>query len=192
MNAPSARSAPASSELAKRNARARALRLGLITTVGWSAPENLEYGGWALEGKRIGLMSRVSPWWIGDWLLYGTTRWGEMYGAAARITGYDPKTLRNIRYVASRFDVSLRKDNLTWSHHALLAGLSEDRQRHWLERATGERLSVEDLRTELRNERARATPMPGRRGWAEPERSPTVTCPRCGDQIPISPTLLGS
>jgi len=157
-----------------------------ISPVCWDAPQELEYHGWVLEGKRIGLMCRGSPWWIGDWLLYGNARWGEMYTAAAKITGYDPKSLRNMRYVASRFDPSLRKDNLTWSHHALLASLDRDRQLHWLERATRERLSVEDLRAELRAARRGSLQAP-------PERAPlerddgvtTVTCPNCGDRIPV-------
>ena len=51
-------------------------------------------------------MSRVSSWWVGDWLQYGTSKWGEKYSEAARITGYDVKTLRNIVYVAKRFSLS--------------------------------------------------------------------------------------
>jgi hypothetical protein len=158
---------------------------GRISAVGWSASARLDYRGWALEGRRIGLMCRASPWWIGDWLLYGTATWGERYAAAARITGYDPKSLRNMRYVASRVDLSLRRDDLTWSHHALLASLDADRQRKWLERARRERLSVEDLRLELRAEQSQglarghaacALPDPGER---------TVICPNCGDRVRI-------
>jgi hypothetical protein len=46
-------------------------------------------------------MLRGSRWWIGDWLLYGSARWGERYVEASRVTGYEPKSLRNMRYVSS-------------------------------------------------------------------------------------------
>jgi hypothetical protein len=170
-------------------------RRGHVSALGWDAPHELEYNRWVLEGRRIGVMSRGSPWWIGDWLLYGTARWGERYVAAAKITGYDTKTLRNMRYVASRFDVSLRKDNLTWSHHALLAGLDRVSQRSWLARAVSERMSVEDLRIELRAERRHGVREPtdarmlaAGTGATRPGDS-TVTCPRCGDRIPVAPAL---
>ena len=53
-------------------------------------------------------------------------------------------------WVAAQFDLSLRSDKLSWSHHVLLAPLDPEDQRHWIERAEGERLSVADLRLELR------------------------------------------
>jgi hypothetical protein len=162
---------------------------GRISAIAWRAPDSIEYREWLLEGRRIGVLSRGSQWWVGDWLLYGTGRWGEMYVQAAKVTGYDPKSLRNYRYVASRIDVSLRKDNLTFGHHALLASLEPDAQRHWLERAVHDRLSVEDLRGELRAERGGdleqldELPPPGR-SCAQPVMR-TIICPNCGDQVPI-------
>lgn len=69
---------------------------------------------------------------------------------AARVTGYDVTSLRNMAWVAAQFDLSLRSDKLSWSHHVLLAPLSIEEQRHWIEVAEGERLSVADLRLELR------------------------------------------
>jgi hypothetical protein len=150
----------------------------------------MEYRDWILEGRRIGAMGRASPWWVGDWLLYGTARWGERYVEAAKITGYDAKTLRNMRYVASRLELSLRRDNLTWSHHVLLAALEPDEQKYWLDRTTADRLSVDDLRIELRS---------ARRGHYSArslqDESPDVSggevdlviCPKCGCEIRTAP-----
>jgi hypothetical protein len=112
----------------------------------WIPDEALDYPGWVSAGRRLGEFGRRNQWWIGDWIRYGNTRWGEKYVDAAKITGYDGKSLRNMAYVASRFDLSRRRDNLNWSHHAELAGLSQDEQDQWLERATHDRLSVADLR----------------------------------------------
>jgi hypothetical protein len=158
--------------------------------VAWAPPEHLEFRDWLLEGRRIGLICRGSPWWIGDWLVYGTGRWGETYVEAAKITAYDPKSLRNMRYVASRFDLSLRRDNLTWSHHALLASLDPDTQAFWLDRASEDRLSVEDLRLELRATRRRGSA--NRKKLSVPKEPTAVVCPNCGDPVPIPPSLITS
>ncbi len=174
----SLRNAPAGSDVAQHD--------GHITLVAWQAPHELEYRGWVLEGRRIGIMWRASPWWVGDWLLYGTAKWGELYSQAAKVTGYDAKSLRNMRYVASRFDLSLRKDNLTWSHHALLASLEPEEQREWLERAVHDRLSVADLRVELRADRRGGGEGPAaRRSLAAAPYVATIRCPSCGSPVPI-------
>jgi hypothetical protein len=164
-------------------------RHATIDVVAWSPLRELGYRDWALEGRRIGLMGRGSPWWIGDWLLYGTARWGEMYVTAAKITGYDRKSLRNMRYVSSRFDLSLRRDNLSWSHHALLASFDPEAQCYWLERAIGDRLSVEDLRGELRAER-RGGFAPRDCASAGADEGVVITCPSCGERVPVPTAAL--
>ncbi|HEV3322543.1 MAG TPA: hypothetical protein VG147_10210 [Solirubrobacteraceae bacterium] len=151
----------------------------------------MEHHEWLLEGHRIGTMFRGSPWWIGDWLLYGTARWGERYAEAAKVTGYDAKSLRNMRYIASRFDLSLRRDNLTWSHHALLAGCDPDQQMYWLDRASADRFSVDDLRIELRSSQRDSKYAVG-----EAEDTSAVcgsakglVCPHCGGEVPFPQDL---
>jgi hypothetical protein len=132
-------------------------------------------------GRRLGAIGRCSQWWIGDWIRYGTARWGERYVEAARVTGYDVATLRNMAWVASQFDLSLRSDELSWSHHVLLAPLDEEDQRRWIEKAVEERLSVADLRLELRSRghgsaRGKAVDDKGEGREAE-------VCPHCGHRL---------
>lgn len=154
------------------------------TVLGWEPTPDLSVHDWIVAGQRFGKLARCSQWLVGDWIRYGETRWGEKYAFAAKITGYDPATLRNIAYVASRFDLSIRNDKLTFSHHALLAGLQEeDARRHWLARAEKDRLSVADLRAELRMRR-RKDEHPGtseevltHEGDAS---SSNPVCPHCG------------
>ncbi|MHB8491200.1 MAG: hypothetical protein ACYDA6_03155 [Solirubrobacteraceae bacterium] len=165
---------------------ARAARSGKVSAVAWQPRTPLALQDWVAEGRRIGLMSRSSPWWIGDWLRYGTANWGELYSEAAKITGYDPKTLRNMRYVASRIDLSLRKDTLTFSHHALLASLDPPEQRAWLDRALADRLSVEDLRLELRGaELGPRAPAPSTRRHRRSLPASTLLCPNCGEAVAL-------
>jgi hypothetical protein len=167
---------------------AKRRRPASISAVAWRASDGMEYRKWVLEGRRIGAMGRGSPWWVGDWLLYGTARWGERYVEAVKITGYDAKSLRNMRYVASRFELSLRRDNLTWSHHALLAALETDEQKHWLDRAAADKFSVDDLRIELRSARlGRYSDSALEEGSPHAPGEIVVVCPKCGHEIRPAP-----
>lgn len=146
----------------------------------------LDHPDWVDAGRKLGAMSRVSNWWIGDWLQYGELKWGEKYVEAARITGYDVKTLRNISYVARRFHLSRRRDTLTWSHHAELATLPDPEQDRWLDRAVADRLSVADLRVELRAVQ-RGGNSSAERNDEDPGGPPdgSVVCPHCGGTVPL-------
>lgn len=155
-----------------------------ISKVAWVPPSGLDQAEWLSAGRRLGAIGRCSQWWIGDWIRYGTARWGEKYTEAARVTGYDVASLRNMAWVASRFDPSLRSDKLSWSHHVLLAPLQEDEQRRWIESAVEQRLSVADLRLELRARRRQArggeeAPAAGR---SQGEEEGGV-CPHCGHRL---------
>jgi hypothetical protein len=182
-----ARAAPASvsSGGAKRNGEPVAERsTSVVTKVAWLPRRRLARAEWLATGRRLGAIGRCSQWWIGDWVRYGAGRWGEKYAEAARVTGYDVASLRNMAWVASRFELSLRNDKLTWSHHVLLAPLDRREQRRWLRRAAEERLSVADLRLELRTARNRDRGhTPDDAVAREPE---VVVCPRCGHELTAS------
>jgi hypothetical protein len=154
-----------------------------ISKVAWAPRGDLGQSEWLATGRRLGAIGRCSQWWIGDWIRYGTARWGERYVEAARVTGYDVATLRNMAWVASQFDVSLRSDKLTWSHHVLLAPLDPDEQRRWLEHAQAQRLSVADLRTELRRTSgAEAKALESSTAEARSDTGSQV-CPHCGHAL---------
>jgi hypothetical protein len=153
-----------------------------VSKVAWLPPSDLGQAEWLLTGRRLGAIGRCSQWWIGDWVRYGTARWGEKYVEAARVTGYDVASLRNMAWVATQFDSSLRSDKLSWSHHVLLAPLTTDQQRAWIERAIDERLSVADLRLELR---ARGHGSRGEKAVASDggQGRGADVCPHCGHEL---------
>jgi hypothetical protein len=140
----------------------------------------LEFDEWTHHGHRLGAAGRGAGWWIGDWLKYGEHKYGEHYASAATITGYGVQSLMNMAYVASRFEISRRRETLSWSHHSELAALPHAEQEAWLDRAAANGLSIKELRQELRN--AHATPARSRRATAE--RLLEVVCPACGHRWP--------
>lgn len=166
------------------------MRSAHLGRVAWAPESELEHPQWVAAGYRLGAIGRGSQWWIGDWLHYGVARWGEKYAEAARITGYDCATLRNMAWVASRFPVSLRSDKLTWSHHVLLAPLAEAKQRYWIDRATEHHLSVADLRIELRSARRVEKHAQMDTTPANNAGDAQVVCPNCGHAVSVS--ALGS
>lgn len=176
-----------------------------FSKVAWVPEGELAQEEWITAGRRFGAVARCCQWWIGDWLLYASQQWGEKYVEAAKITRYDIGTLRNYAWVASQFDPSLRSDTLSWSHHALLAPLDGEVRVRWIARAEAERLSVADLRIELRASKrgqGGGEPAPSAHDHEEPgasakdqagsqrsvrrsnpERSLVITCPHCGGQV---------
>lgn len=169
----------AANSQASRSARAG----GSLSTVAWTPADDIAVDEWIRTGQRLGAMTRCSQWWLGDWVRYGTGRWGEKYKEAARITGYDIHSLRNIAYVAGRIEPSRRRDNLTWSHHAEVSALEPGEQDLWLNLASSERMSVSDLRIELRAAGRRngtAKALPRRRS-----RAGLVVCPECSHEFEL-------
>ncbi len=169
------------------SAAGRAARSGPpadLSAVAWVPREELNRRQWVDAGRKLGAIGRSSQWWIGDWIRYGSAKWGERYSEAAYVTGYDQATLRNMAWVASQFDLSLRSDKLTWSHHVLLAPLGEKEKRDWLERATQEKLSVSELRTALRDNGVGKAGASTKPNVATHDRS-TVRCPNCGHQLEL-------
>jgi hypothetical protein len=159
--------------------------------VAWTPGQELDVNEWASAGRRIGVVGRCVQWLLGDWIVYGNEKFGERYARASKITGYDPQTLMNMVYVASRFPTSRRRENLSWSHHEALAALEPDEQEDWLDQAAVHRWSVSDLRTMLRLSRKRSLAEQGEEAGEEPATAggpaemPTLKCPRCGNEIAI-------
>lgn len=149
----------------------------------WTAVAVLAYEDWCQVGARLSVADRASSWWLGDWLRFGMRRYGRRYADAARLTGYDEKTLRNLVYVSGRYDVHRRHEDLSWSHHSELAALDAADQDRWLARASRERLSIQALRRELAawRKRKHAVGIDGAAVPLSPAVVPdTSACPRCG------------
>jgi hypothetical protein len=105
---------------------------------------------WELIGERIFSVAESSAWWIADWLAYGESTFQERYREGIRKTSLNYQTLRNYAWVARRFDLSRRRDNLSFGHHAEVAALEPPEQDFWLRKAEEHGWSRNQLRSQVR------------------------------------------
>jgi hypothetical protein len=116
---------------------------------------DLREDAWWQEGEQLASEQAASSWKIGDWLLFAERHYDEgkrndnRYTKAEKVTGLAYQTLRNRASVARKFDLSRRRDTLTFEHHAAVAKLKEDEQDKWLGKAERQGWSVKDLRRKL-------------------------------------------
>lgn len=160
-----------------------------LSKVAWSPAGDMDHAAWVAAGRQLGRVGRGSQWWIGDWLRYGGGKWGEKYVEASKITGYAIGSLRNMASLASQFDLSRRRDNLTWEHHAAVAGLEPQEQEMWLDQAVALKLSVADLRIEIRSARRSQDQLASESEGSKDTGPSGFICPNCGQVIPASPQL---
>jgi len=88
---------------------------------------------------------------LGDWLVFGQATYGGRYREAVERTGLDYQTLRNYAWVARRFELSRRRDTLSFGHHAEVAALPGPEQDFWLRKAEEFGWSTMRLRAEVRS-----------------------------------------
>jgi len=138
----------------------------IVTRLGLELPDNLPYEQWELIGRKLRSVERAIQWLIGDWIRFGESHYGEMYAQALDATEYSYGTLRNQAYVAGRFELSRRHDNLSFTHHQEVAALPPAEADDLLARAdpstneTGEPIPVSGFRQMVRHHnlrRGRAT-----------------------------------
>ncbi len=125
------------------------VRLGhyRLTARGLVSEDGATEAEWELLGKALFNMHGRIQLLIGDWLAQGEHIWGKTYTQMATTTGLEEKTLRNYKHVANSVEMSLRRDNLTYSHYSLVAGVKDTRRKaRLLELASDEGWSVARLR----------------------------------------------
>jgi hypothetical protein len=111
----------------------------------------LPFDAWKELGAKLGSVSSGSSWWLGDWLVFGRAAYGRRYREAVAVTGLDYQTLRNYAMVARRFELSRRRDDVTFQHHAEVCSLDDDEQDLWLDLAAAHGWSKAELRRRTRS-----------------------------------------
>jgi hypothetical protein len=110
----------------------------------------LSLQSWKAIGQQLFAVAESSAWWIADWLAFGEATFKDRYLEAARETQLNYQTLRNYTWVARRFELSRRRDSLTFGHHAEVAALDVPEQDYWLRKAEEHGWSRNKLRWEVR------------------------------------------
>ncbi|MBR7826382.1 LmbU family transcriptional regulator [Actinospica sp. MGRD01-02] len=112
--------------------------------------EGLTIEEWTRIGVQLDRTMDSSTWWLGDWLVYGRSRFPERYRRVIEVTAFDYQTLRNYAWVANRVPPPRRRPALSFQHHAEVAALDAALQSEWLALAEQNRWSRNRLRTEVR------------------------------------------
>jgi len=99
--------------------------------------------------RDAGSFARGCLFIIGDAINYAQGKWGEKYDRWIELTGLEYQTLRNASWIARKIDLSVRRDNLTFDHHKIIARLAPAEQGHWLDLAVQNGMSTRRLRKSL-------------------------------------------
>jgi hypothetical protein len=112
---------------------------------------NPSLDAWEAIGRQLLSISDSATWWIADWLAFGEEKFKDRYLEAIKKTSLSYQTLRNYVWVARRFELSRRRDCLSFGHHAEVAALNSPEQDYWLRKAEEHRWSRNQLRGEVRS-----------------------------------------
>ncbi len=125
---------------------------GALTSIGLKLTDpNLSYDTYAAVGVLLGKVREAIQWAIGDYILIGEQLFKERSYQAISEIGVSESGLREYVRVAERVPRSIRRPELSWSHHRAVAALPPPEQKTWLAKASDERLSHHALRDALRN-----------------------------------------
>jgi hypothetical protein len=131
----------------------------LLSRVGLDIPADLRYDRWERAGYQLAGIVESSAWCLGDWLVYGKQRFADRYQRAIQAASLDYQTLRNYAWVARRFEMNRRRENLSFQHHAEVASLPVAEQDHWLECAEKYGWTRNQLRRQVRNRHRNTEPV---------------------------------
>lgn len=90
----------------------------ILTDTGLHLPAVYTEDEFFAAGQFLSKIERGTQWAIGDW--YNAIPWGDKEAACER-AGLNYKTAWNCALVSRAFQISLRKENLSFTHHARLA-----------------------------------------------------------------------
>jgi hypothetical protein len=111
----------------------------------------MPFDTWKALGARIKVRSDPSSWWLGDWLVFGRSQFGDRHKEALEVTGLDAQTLDTFAAVALRFEPARRRESLSFQHHADVHTMSDATQDHWLNLASRNDWPKTELRIRIRD-----------------------------------------
>ena len=127
-----------------------------------SIPQDLTQDGFADLLRTLGSMRGAIHWWVGDALVFGNAKFGELAAQFEELLNLTYQQLADYKWVASRVPPEHRfpPDQVSWSHHRDLAKIDDPKKRsEWLQKVKDEGWSRAELRQKLRDEGLLVMPM---------------------------------
>ena len=134
-------------------------------TTGLEIPENLTAQAWAEIGLKLTKVEDGMQWALGDWWAYGDFKYGERKALTTDLGFYCFGSLMNMATVARHLPTSLRNEGLSWSHHCTVCLCSPKDQKMWLDKAAKHKLTVRELRKQIREFEGRYRPWVTAETW---------------------------
>ena len=99
---------------------------GRLLRVAWDLPADITQGEWAEAGKLLGKIEHSASWWLGDWWAFGEARYGQRKALvqSGDWDGPSMQTCADAASVCRAFEVSRRREVLSFKHHREVLGLS--------------------------------------------------------------------
>ena len=143
-----------------------------IELLGLTLPDKIPYEDWAEVLWTIARGRRACTWALGDAINEGENRFSEKFSQAVSETGYAESSLIRIAWVCGRVHRTLRREELSFEHHAAVAKVeAHTRIKELLQQAVDERLTASDLRRELKDKSV------------EQDEGEEIECPSCHFQF---------
>jgi len=135
-----------------------------LTATGWNLPVQLTEQDWKNAGSFLVKVDQARQWWLGDW--WKACKWGDGRQACDEI-GVDYQSARNCGTVSSVFQLSRRRDKLSFSHRLEVCPITDpamqDKFLDWC-LSDGKRKTVRELREKVQSYLAM-------RDWSESEKA---------------------
>lgn len=90
----------------------------------------------------------ANTWLLADALAYGELHFRREYGPALERI-YARQSLKNLASISRRVPVTVRRESLSFTHHAEVAALEQDWQKVWLDDAETHGWSTLELRARI-------------------------------------------
>ena len=126
--------------------------------MGLEFDDHITHGELISIGKMLKTFEGAVQFWIGDWI---NANWGKYehgkYEEAEKL-GYEKKTLENYASTSRSIECSLRREDLTHSHHELVTKFTPEQQKGWLQKTVENEWSYRELSSAIREESKSETP----------------------------------
>ncbi len=113
---------------------------------------SLSFEDWEADLTGFLIRQNSLPWKLGACLAYGEEHFGEQFSQALPEEGYALKSLKNYIWVHERVPLHVRRPELSWSHHQVIAKCDQALQVQWLERCVKGGWSLKEFRQQVKGQ----------------------------------------